>query len=63
MIKREVVRESTKKENDRHGRVTTGKAIEKEERQKGKENILRDKKGNIHKKIERGNGNKGEGKA
>ncbi len=41
MVKREVVRESTKKENDRHGRVTTGKVIEKKERQKRKENILK----------------------
>ncbi len=35
-----MVRESTKKKTA-DGRVTTGKVIEKEERQKGKENILK----------------------
>ncbi len=54
-----MIRESTKKKNDKHGRVTTGKVIEKEEMQKGKENILRTRKEIDTKRSREGMGTRG----
>jgi hypothetical protein len=61
VIKSKVVRESTKKENDRQESYNR-KGDRKGGEAEGKGEYFKDKKGNRHKKIERGNGNKREGK-